>query len=80
LLGRYNNKETFKEQVEEINNVYKEIAKNNNIIYINIGKDDYYINDAYNYPNISGYEEISKLIIKAMNINNVVSVKSFGDF
>ena len=70
LLGRYNISEENKNKIKEINDIYKTIAKDNNVIYINIDNNNYYIKDINNYPSALGYKEISKLIIKAMDLND----------
>ena len=68
LLSRYNINEKQYSKIKNINEVYKQIAHKNNIIYINIDQNNYYINAEYNYPTTNGHKEISKMIIKAMDI------------
>jgi lysophospholipase L1-like esterase len=70
LLGRYNTNKDLEEKIVKINDIYKKIAKKNNVIYINIDKNNYYLNNKFNYPSISGYKEISSAIIAAMHLNN----------
>ena len=50
-----------KEEVESL-------AKENNIIYINIDNNNYYLKNVYSYPTTTGYKEISNLIIKAIDL------------
>lgn len=68
LLGRYNIKEEEKDNIKKINNIYKQLAKENNIIYINIDNNNYYLKNVYSYPTTTGYKEISNLIIKAIDL------------
>jgi len=71
LLGRYNINEERENLVKEINEVYKKVSKNNKINYINIDNSDYFINNNdYNYPTINGYEEIGKMLVKLIKLNN----------
>ena len=58
-------------KLKEINNIYKEESKENNLIYKNIEDTSYYLTNNKNiYPTSKGYEEISKLLIKAINIKD----------
>lgn len=58
-------------KIKEINNIYKEVSKEYNLIYINIEDTSYYLTNNKNiYPTSKGYEEISKLLIKAINIKD----------
>jgi len=71
LLGRYNINEERENLVKEINEVYKKVSKNNKINYINIDNSDYFINNNdYNYQTINGYEEIGKMLVKLIKLNN----------
>ena len=57
-----------KEKTTRINEIYKNIAKENNILFISINNNDYYAKNTYNYPTTNGYKKISKTIIKAIDI------------
>jgi hypothetical protein len=70
LLGRYNIKEEQKNKVNKVNDIYRKLAKENNIVYINIDNKNYYINNSYSYPTTNGYKEIGKTIIKAIDITS----------
>lgn len=70
LLSKYNIINQSNNKVEELNNIFKEVSKQNNLKFINIeSTSKYLINSKNYYPNSKGYENISYLIIKAMNIN-----------
>lgn len=71
LLGRYNTNEEKQKKVKEVNNLYKQISKEYNVIFINIENNTYFKkNNINNYPTVKGYEKIGKMIIKVMNIEN----------
>lgn len=70
LLGRYYFNNKLINKINEINKIYKDIAKDNNISYINIEPISLYLTNNTNYyPSIKGYENISYSIIKAMNLD-----------
>lgn len=71
ILSKYYIGIDKKDRVKEINKIYKEISKEYNLIYINIEDTSYYLSNNTNiYPSSKGYEEISKLLIKAINIKD----------
>lgn len=70
LLGHFYLNNEKDNLIAEMNNIYKKIAKNNNIIYINIENAIYSLPSSNNlYPTIRGYKEIGKLIISAIEKN-----------
>lgn len=71
LLSKYYIDIESTEKIKEINSMYKSLAKEYNITYINIGDISYYLtNKSNHYPTSRGYEEISKLLIKAINLKD----------
>lgn len=71
ILSKYHIGIEKTNKLKEINNIYKEVSKEYNLIYINIEDTSYYLTNNKNiYPTSKGYEEISKLLIKAINIKD----------
>lgn len=70
LIGHYYLNNGKDSKIKQINNIYREVAKNNNIVFINIEKVAYYLNKDNIYPTTRGYREISKLIISAIELKN----------
>lgn len=67
ILGHYYLNQENNPKIKEINNVYRNIAKENNLIFINL-ENLSYKNLINYYPTQKGYEQISKLIIKAIHL------------
>ncbi len=71
LLGHYHLNSEYDEKISAMNDIYRRVAKENDIIYINTENITYYLNNDNNiYPTITGYREISKLIIQAIELKN----------
>jgi len=68
LLSRYNNDENQKIRIKEINRLYHNLAKKNNIIFININN-SIYLKNKFNYPSVNEHKKIGKMIINAKNLN-----------
>ena len=71
LLGHYYLNNGSNIRIKKINEIYKNVAKDNNIIFVNIENIPYYLNNKDKiYPSENGYKEIGKMIIRAINLKN----------
>lgn len=68
LLGHYYLNTYNDKLIKEMNKIYKDLAKDNDIIYLNLENIKAYLNTNNIYPTERGHKEISKLIIKAIDL------------
>ena len=72
LLGHYQLNGDRDARIIAMNKIFKRVAKDNDIIYINTENITSYLSHRDNiYPTIRGYKEISELIISAIKLKNV---------